>query len=93
MAVVGHQAYVISHMNQFVNVQAFADEVTGLTDIHVVDAAIGYDCPYSGETYIVALKNALSVPSMSHNLVPPFILREDGLEVNDNRRSTVKTQV
>ena len=83
MVVVGHQAYVISHTNQFVNVQAFADEVTGLRDIPVVDAAIGYDCPYSGETYILALKNALCVPSMSHNLVPPFILREASLEVNE----------
>ena len=83
MVAVGHQAYVISHTNQFVNVQAFTDEVTGLRDIPVVDAAIGYDCPYSGETYILALKNALCVPSMSHNLVPPFILREAGLRDND----------
>ena len=83
MVVVGHQAYVISHTNQFVNVQAFTDEVTGLRDIPVVDAAIGYDCPYSGETYILALKNALCVTCMSHNLVPSFILREIGLEVND----------
>jgi len=41
MVVVDHQMYVISHTNQFVNVQAFADEVTGLRDILVVDAAIG----------------------------------------------------
>ena len=83
MVVVDHQMYVISHTNQFVNVQAFADEVTGLRDILVVDAAIGYNCPYSGETYILVLKNALCVPSMSRNLVPPFILWEAGLEVND----------
>ena len=28
------------------------------------------------------VKNALHVPSTSHNLVPPFILREAGLNVN-----------
>ena len=83
MVVVGHQAHVFSHNNQFVNVQAFADEVKGLRDIPVDHAVIGYDCPYSGETYILVVKNALCVPSMSHNLVPPFILREAGLEVND----------
>ena len=29
------------------------------------------------------IKNALHVPSMQHNLIPPFILREVGLIVND----------
>ena len=53
MVVVGHQAYVISHTTQFVNDQAFVDEVAGLRDIYVVDAAIGYDCTYSRETYIL----------------------------------------
>ena len=31
----------------------------------------------------MGVKNALHVPSMNHNLVPPFILRESGLIVND----------
>ena len=29
------------------------------------------------------MRNALHVKSMAHNLVPPFILREAGLLVND----------
>ncbi len=35
------------------------------------------------KTYILTIRNALHVPSMSHNLIPPFIMREVGLVVND----------
>ena len=29
------------------------------------------------------MRNALYVPSMSHNLIPPFIMRKSGFIVND----------
>ena len=29
------------------------------------------------------MKNALHVPSMSHNLIPPFVMREAGMKVNN----------
>ena len=35
------------------------------------------------KTYILTLRNALHVPSMRHNLIPPFIMREAGLIVNE----------
>ncbi len=35
------------------------------------------------KTYLLTFKNALYVPSMSHNLIPPFIMQEAGLIVND----------
>ena len=41
-------------------------------------------------TYILTVKNALYVPSMSHNLIPPFIMREAGLVVNDVPRIHVR---
>ena len=57
--------------------------------IKIVDAAVQYDCPYTGKTHILVIRNALHVPSMKHNLLPPFILRQAGIEVND----TPKIQV
>jgi hypothetical protein len=35
------------------------------------------------KTYLLIVRNALHVPSMQHNLIPPFIMREAGLVVND----------
>ena len=49
----------------------------------VVDACVGYDCPTTGETCILLFCNALYVPAMEHNLVPPFIMHEAGIVVND----------
>jgi hypothetical protein len=51
--------------------------------IRVVDAAVQYDCPHTGTKDILVIRNALLVPSMKHNLLPPFILREAGLMVKD----------
>ena len=39
--------------------------------------------PIAGEDYILIVMNAISVPTMRHNLIPPFIMREAGLEVNE----------
>ena len=51
--------------------------------IQVVDACIGYWCPVNETTYILHFNDVLFVPSMEHNLIPPFILREAGFIVND----------
>ena len=34
-------------------------------------------------SYILVLRNALHVPSMKNNLIPPFVMREAGIKVND----------
>ena len=52
----------------------------------VVDAAIRYDCPYEGQSYILIIRNAIQVPSMENNLIPPFLLREAGIIVNDKAK-------
>ena len=49
-----------------------------------MDTVIAYDCPHSVETCLLVARNALCVPSMDHNLVQPFVLRESGLILNDN---------
>ena len=51
--------------------------------ISIVDAAVRYDCPYDGKSYIFVVRKALHVPSMRNNLIPLFIMREAGIRVND----------
>ena len=84
MVVFGNQAFVFSNSGQYANMQAFAVKVQALSEVPIVDAVIAYYCPHSGDTYLLVVRNALCVPSMDNNLVPPFILREDGLILNYN---------
>ena len=82
MVVVGAQATVIQETGLFADVNAFSDEVSQLQRIPINDVVIAYDCPYRLETYLLIIKNALHVPSMDHNLIPPFIMEEAGLDVD-----------
>ena len=59
----------------------------------IIDAALFYDCPKTLKTYLIIVKNALHIPSMHHNLVPLFIMREAGLEVNDVPRMYIQDEV
>ena len=83
MIVVGKECFVFESTGKTCNVEPF-DKTLGIAqNIPIVDAAIAYDCPYTHETYILIIRNALHIESMSHNLIPPFIMREGGVIVND----------
>ena len=83
MVVIGKEAFVFSHSGKYADVQASAKDVKGLPEIPNVDSVIAYDCTSSGETYLLVVRNALCVPTMDINLIPPFVLRESGLILND----------
>jgi hypothetical protein len=92
MVVVGKQAIVFGDTGKKADVRPFSNDCSKLESIPIVDAAVAYDCPYSMETYILKVSNALYVKSMKHNLIPPFIMREAGLEVNDVPRIQTKVE-
>eukprot|EP00956_Cyclotella_meneghiniana_P022884 scaffold43789_cov35-Cyclotella_meneghiniana.AAC.2 len=83
MVVVGKNATIISRTGKYADVHAFSDECDHLSQIPIVDVAFAYDCQYSGKTFLLIVRNALYVESMDRNLIPPFIMREAGLIVND----------
>ena len=82
MAVVGRNATVISKTGNKVDVSAFTPDYKPLT-VEVVDAAVRYECPYSNTVAMLVIRNALHVPAMQHNLLPPFMMREAGIHVKD----------
>ena len=82
MPVVGRNAYILSETGKMVDVSPFTPDYQSMA-VQVVDAAIQYDDPYDGQSYILVIRNALSVPSMHNNLMPPFVLREAGIQVKD----------
>ena len=90
MCVVGKYALIINTSGRHAEVNAFSPDIESLHKVPIVDAAIAYDCPYSMQTSIFIIRNALHVPSMDHNLIPPFVMREAGIDVNDMPKIHVK---
>lgn len=84
MVVVGRACFVFdSVQDKTCEVEPFDPAIGTAKHVPIVDAALSYDCPYSNTTFILVIRNALYIPSMHHNLLPPFILREAGIQCND----------
>jgi hypothetical protein len=83
MAVVGRYCFVIRETGRQADVSPFSPEYESLKQVNIVDSAVLYECPYTGKEAILVIQNALYMPAMDNNLIPPFIMREAGLIVND----------
>ena len=66
---------VISKSGKYADVDAFSPDVGSLSKVPIVDAAIAYDCPFTLQTFIMVVRNVLHLPTIDHNLIPPFIMR------------------
>ena len=82
MAVVGANAASIQEKGWYADVNAFANDVGQMKRFLIKDMAISYDCPYQWKTFLLVVNNAMHIPSMNHNLIPPFIMDGAGIEVN-----------
>ena len=82
MAVVERHAYILSDTGRTAEVNPFMPDYK-LMQVPIINAAVQYECPYSGTLHVLVIRNALHVPSVRHNLVPPFMIREEGIQVND----------
>jgi len=74
---------VLADTGCLVDVNPFLPDCNSLKHVKIVDAAVQYSCPYTSKEYCLVLRNCLYFPSMSHNLIPPSIIREAGVTVND----------
>ena len=75
MAVAGKNCTIIANSGQYANVTPFSTDLPVLERVEIGDVAIAYDDPISLVTYLLVMRNALLIPSMSHNLLPPFLIR------------------
>ena len=82
MPVIGRNAYILSKICETVDVAPFTPDYKPIS-VELVDAALKYECPYSGEVKILIIRRGLHIPSMTHNLLPPFMLREAGIQINE----------
>ena len=81
--VVGKGALIPHHTGETVNVIPFTDGLGTCSNVPIVTSAVAYDSPNTGETTILLIHNALYTANMTHNLIPPIILRMKGIEVNE----------
>ena len=89
MIVCGKHVSVLANTGQTAHVRAFSPDLPA-SDIPIVDCAFLYENPQDGMKYILLAMGALYVPSAEHNLVPPFIMREAGIEVDEKPKIQVK---
>ena len=69
-------------IGETVDVAPFTPDYNPIS-VELVDAALKYECPYTGEIKILIIRRGLYVPSMTHNLLPPFMIREAGININE----------
>ena len=89
--VIRRNAYILSKIGETVDVAPFTPDYKPIS-VELVDAALKYECPYSGEVKILIIRRGLHVPSMTHNLLPPFMLREAGIQINEVPNDTIPTR-
>ena len=90
MVCLGWHAIIIEDTGKTVYVKPFTPDYNALQKVPVVTGANLTECAFTGKTRIFIFHNDLSVPEMDHNLVPPLILWEAGLIVNDTPKIHVK---
>ena len=78
----GKDCYIISRSSHTAVVNAFTKDV-GTIEVPIVDALLVYEDEFTGKIYYLIARNVLYVESMEYCLLPPFVLREAGLTVNE----------
>ena len=74
-AVAGRDCTIIAKSGHFAAVTPFSDDLPVMERVKIGNVAFAYNDPYSHVTYLLVMRNAFLIPSMDHNLLPPFLLR------------------
>jgi hypothetical protein len=83
MAVVGSDCTVIARSGHHVTVIPFSSNLPTMDMVKIGDVAIVYNDPISLQTYLLVMRNALLIPTIDHNLIPPFLIQLDSLQVDE----------
>ena len=86
MIVIGKHCHIISKSGLTADVTTCSQEFGCILELSIVDTLIVHKFPYAAKLYFLVARKGLYVESMNHNLIPRFILRESGLEVNDRAK-------
>ena len=64
-------------------VSGFTEKLGNPLKVPVVTAAVIYDCDLTGNSYVLVIHNALYLPEMTVNLIPPIMMRLAGIKINE----------
>ena len=83
MVAVGKHCVIFDDTGKICTVNAFSESAGKLDNVPIVDEAVAYGCPYQCKTFLLLMRNALYVPELEINLLPPFIVKELGNQINE----------
>ena len=83
MVVLDSNSFVFGSTGRTWNVQSSSSDIGMAKNAPTVDRHLACDYPFPGEVCVLDLTNALYVPSMDHNWIPPFIMRASSVITND----------
>ena len=83
MVVLGNNCNVVEHTERSVEFRPFSKDCDTQSLVPIAHAIVKCTCEVTDHVHCLMFMNALYVPSMNHNLIPPFIMREAGIIVND----------
>ena len=81
MVVAGKCLAIINVTGRKAKVVTFTLEHDYLSKVSILDAAIKHICPFISKNFLLMRRNYLSVLVTNHNLMPPFIIREAGVDI------------
>ena len=85
LPVAGSNARILERTGRTVSVYGFTDELCKPLLVEVVHSAVVFDCPTTGNSYVMVLNNAPHVPSLDCSLINPFIMRLAGIVVYETQ--------
>ena len=91
MPVIGKHSTRIQTTGLHAEVHGFFKDLPSIQKVPISDFVMAYDDPYSLNTYLLVCRNALDMPSSDNNLLPPFMMREAGLRVNEEPKRQAET--
>ena len=79
----GPNAYIIRDTDKTISVTGFNEALGTLKDVPIVTAAVAYDCPLTGHTFVLFFHHSLYFENMNKHLLCPSQMRANGVTVND----------
>ena len=74
--------HITSHTLNNASVTIFIKTLGNCTTIPIVNADMVHDCESTGRIIILSIHNTLYFKEMNHNLIPTFMMRLYGFEVD-----------